>query len=139
MESRSQVVLAVLVCLLLAAVAYWVFWGNLVPAQTPPKEEAVAKAGLPPVKLSYRAALPTQGQVMGINNTSDTETLNLETVYVRSKKEKEERSYAVAKVIKPKDSVTVGWVELNRWKLQAGDKVRLKFKEYEGLMEAEVE
>ena len=141
MENRLPVVMVALTILLLAAVGLWLFWGNMMPAQDPPKakDEVVAKPGQPPVKLSYRGAkVPLQGQVMGVNNTSENEKLTLATVFVKGKKEKDERSYQVGKTINPQDSVTVGWAELNGWKLNSGDKVRLKFREYEGIVEAEV-
>lgn len=61
--------------------------------------------------------------VIGIKNASQNETLKELTVEVRSPNEETTRSHVIEKEIKPRDTVTVGWVELDGWKLEPGDKV----------------
>jgi len=76
--------------------------------------------------------------VAGINNTSISESVKEVVVFVRSKNEKEERSYRIDREIKPLDSVSVGWIQLNGWKLKSGDKLRIRCEGYTEDLEIEV-
>jgi hypothetical protein len=79
----------------------------------------------PPLKLSFRKSqIPTESMVAGINNPSSSESIKVIAVFVKGKDEKEERSYRLDREVKPLDSISVGWVELNGWKLKPGDKLR---------------
>lgn len=68
--------------------------------------------------------------VIGIKNASENETLNKLTVEVRSHNEETTRSHVIEKQIKPRDTVTVGWVELDGWRLEPGDKVSVTADSY---------
>ncbi len=105
----------------------------------PAKLPAAPRAGPPPLRVSYRKSnVPGQGLVAGVNNKSATEPIKLVAVFVRGKGEKEERSYRIDKEIQPLDSITVGWLEFDGWKLKAGDKLRLLCEGYTGEIECDV-
>lgn len=88
------------------------------------KQGAKPRAGSPPVEFSFRKSqIPTRGMVVGVKNASPSETLTGLTVEVRSPGEETTRSHVVEKEIKPRDSITIGWVELDGWKLKPGDEV----------------
>src|SRR6185312_6900877 len=89
------------------------------------------KQGPPPIELSFRKAqIPTRGMVVGIKNAADGETLEKLTVEVRSPGEETPRSHVIKTGIKPHDSITVGWVELDGWKLKPGDEFSIKVSRY---------
>ena len=82
--------------------------------------------GPPPIEFSFRKSqIPLKGMVMGIQNTSDTD-LEVVTISVRSPKDEGARSHVIETRIVPKDSITVGWVELDGWKLKPGDEVTVE-------------
>ena len=88
------------------------------------KQGAKPKAGSPPIEFSFRKSqIPTRGMVVGIKNASASETLAGLTVEVRSPGEATTSSHAVEKQIKPHDTITVGWVELDGWKLKPADEL----------------
>jgi hypothetical protein len=94
-------------------------------------KEASPKAGPPPFKVSFRKSLILgQGLVANVNNVSSMEPIKLTVVFVQGKDEKEERSYRLDRMIKPLDSLSVGWAELNGWKLKPGDKLRIRCEGY---------
>lgn len=94
-------------------------------------QPAGPKAGSPPIEFSFRKAqVPTRGMVVGIKNASSSETLESLTVEVRSPGEETTRSHVVEKEIKPRDSITVGWVELDGWKLKPGDEISVTADRY---------
>lgn len=96
------------------------------------KKDAL-RPGPPPVEFSFRKSqIPLRGMVIGIRNTSERETLDNFIVRVTSPGEKDERSYRVEKPLKPHDSITVGWVELDGWKLKPGDELTITCKQYAG-------
>jgi len=76
--------------------------------------------------------------VAGINNPSSSESIQVVAVFVQGKGEKEERSYRIDRELKPLDSIAVGWVQLNGWKLKPGDKLRIRCEGYTGDLESEV-
>lgn len=85
--------------------------------------------GAPPVAFHYRKAqLPGKGLVAGIENTSRRETLSEFVVKVSSKED--QRSYRIGKILEPEDSMTVGWVELDGWKLKEGDQLSISCEQY---------
>lgn len=86
----------------------------------------------PPLKASFRKAqIPTRGMVAGLNNSSSSESIKVETVFVQGKDENEERSYRMDATIRPRDSISIGWVELDGWKLKSGDKLRIRCDGYD--------
>jgi hypothetical protein len=92
-----------------------------------------AKPGAPSLRVSYRkASIPGKGLVIGLTNTS-SQSLNVDRVHVRSADEKHERPYdqMFKKTIGPNDSIAIGWVELDGWKIRKGDQVRIFFREFE--------
>ena len=94
-------------------------------------QPAGLKQGPPPIEFSFRKAqIPTRGMVVGIKNAADGETLEKLTVEVRSPGEETPRSHVIETGIKPHDSITVGWVELDGWKLKPGDNVSVKVAGY---------
>jgi hypothetical protein len=93
----------------------------------------------PPLKLSYRKSqIPTEGMVVGINNPSSSDSIKVIAVFVQGKNEKEERSYRIDQELKPLDSISVGWIQLNGWKLKSGDKLRVRCEGYARDLEGEV-
>jgi hypothetical protein len=95
--------------------------------------------GPPPLKISYRESqIPTQGMVAGINNPSTTDAIKVIAVFVRSANDKDERSYRLDKEIKPLDMITVGWIEMDGWKLKTGDKLRIKCDGYDATLDTDV-
>jgi hypothetical protein len=97
------------------------------------------KHGPPPLKLSFRKSqIPTEGMVVGINNPSSSETVQVIAVFVQGKNEKDERSYRLDRELKPLDSISVGWVQLKGWKLKPGDKLRVRCEGYTEDFEGEV-
>jgi len=94
--------------------------------------------GPPPLKVSFRKSqIPTQGMVAGINNPS-AESIKVIAVFVQGKGEKDERSYRLDRLIKPLDSISVGWAELDGWKLKAGDQLRIVCEGYVQALETQV-
>ena len=97
------------------------------------------KAGPPPLKVSFRKSqIPTQGMVAGLTNASSTEVIKVVVVLVQGKNEKEGRSYRIAREVKPLDSISVGWVELDGWKLKPGDALRIRCARYTDDLACEV-
>ena len=93
------------------------------------------KAGAPPLEFSVRKSqIPTKGMVVGIRNASDA-TLEEFIVYVEAEGEEGKRSYRVDAPLRPEDSITVGWMELDGWELKAGDRLTVKCKQYTGSAE----
>jgi hypothetical protein len=93
----------------------------------------------PPLKASFRPAqIPTRGMVAGVNNASGS-IVTVETVFVRSKDDAQERSYRLDRKIAPRDSITIGWVELDGWKLRTGDRLRLACEGYRETFDFTVE
>ena len=89
------------------------------------------KRGAPPVTFRYRKAqIPGKGLVAGIENASRTETLSNFVVKVYSQDAQRKGSFRVTKQLKPEDSMTVGWVELDGWELEAGDRLSLTCEAY---------
>jgi hypothetical protein len=76
--------------------------------------------------------------VMGLTNTSADEPLAGVHVDVTSPKEGDKRSYLLKKKLPPGDSISVGWMELDGWKLKRGDKVAVRCKGYAYPIEDEV-
>ena len=103
------------------------------------KPVAEPQPGQPPLKLSFRKSqIPTEGMVAGINNPSSSESIKVIAVFVQGKNEKEERSYRIDHELKPLDSISVGWIQLNGWKLKSGDKLRVRCEGYARDLEGEV-
>lgn len=97
------------------------------PAAPPPKP------GKPPIEFSFRKSqVPTKGMVAGIRNSSDSEELSELVVQVHGPNEKGQRSHRVDSIVRPQDSITVGWVELDGWKLKAGDSLTVRCRQYTG-------
>lgn len=116
-----------------AMLAAWLFTAVLVGCGKQ------SKAGPPPLKISYRKAkVLAQGLVAGVNNPSPTDPITLTAVFVRGKGERDERSYRIDQKIKPLDSITVGWVEFDGWKLKRGDTLRFLCEGYTDTLECEV-
>jgi hypothetical protein len=91
----------------------------------PPRHER------PPLRVSHRRSkIPGQGMVLGLGNTTEKETLRQVFVAVQSAGEEGERSYRVARSIRPNDTLAVGWKELRGWKLRPGDRVKVKVEGY---------
>ena len=119
-----------------ALLGVWMAASSLVGCKKP---VAAPRPGPPPLRVSFRKSqIPTEGMVAGINNTSTSESVKEVVVFVRSKNEKEERSYRIDREIKPLDSVSVGWIQLNGWKLKSGDKLRIRCEGYTDDLESEV-
>ena len=103
------------------------------------ERSAAPKPGPPPLKITFRKSqIPTQGMVAGINNPTTDEEIKVVAVFVHGKSEKEERSYRLDRVIKPLDTISVGWAELDGWKLKAGDKLRIRCEGYTGEITCDV-
>jgi hypothetical protein len=103
------------------------------------QQSPAPKPGPPPLKVSFRKSqIPTEGMVAGINNPSSSETIKVIAVFVQGKHEKEARSYRLDQELKPLDSISVGWIQLNGWKLKPGDKLGVRCEGYEGDLETEV-
>lgn len=116
-----------------AMLAAWLFTAVLVGCSKQPK------AGPPPLRISYRKSkVLAQGMVAGVNNPSATAPIKLTVVFVRGKNEKDERSYRIDQEIKPLDSITVGWLEFDGWKLKRGDTLRFLCEGYRDALECEV-
>jgi hypothetical protein len=118
---RSPWLAVVLTTLGLAAI---VLLAGIFLNRKPPGPPGPAAA--PPLAVSFRdSKVPLQGKVAGINNTS-SQQVAVSVVYVSSKGDAAERSYRLDASIAPQDSITLGWAELDGWKLKPGDKVRLQ-------------
>jgi hypothetical protein len=89
------------------------------------------KPGAPPVSFRYRQAqIPGKGLVAGIENQSTTETLSNFVIKVSSQDAQRNGSYRVGKFLEPEDSMTIGWVELDGWELQADDRISVTCEQY---------
>jgi hypothetical protein len=109
-------------CLLIAGLALATIFG-CGPAKAPPKP------GAPPISFSFRKSqVPTRGMVAGIQNTT-AETLTELIVKVSSPNEDGTRSHRVG-AVESDDTITVGWVELDGWKLKPNDKMSVTCAEY---------
>ena len=87
--------------------------------------------GPPPVEVHFRKSqIPLKGLVMGVRNTS-TSSLEIATVSIRSPDDDGTRSHVITKRVLPKDSITIGWMELDGWKLKEGDEITLECTGYE--------
>jgi hypothetical protein len=121
---------------LIRLLAVWIGATGLMGCSQP---VAAPKPGPPPLKISYRKSqIPTQRMVARINNPSSSESIKVVAVFVKGKDENEERSYRIDREIKPLDSITVGWIELDGWKLKPRDKLRIRCEGYAGDLETEV-
>jgi len=120
----------------IAMLAIWMGTTGLVGCR---KQTLAPRPGPPPLKVSFRKSqIPTEGMVAGINNPSSSESIQVVAVFVRGKGEKEERSYRIDRELKPLDSISVGWIQLNGWKLKPGDKLRIRCEGYTDDLESEV-
>lgn len=70
--------------------------------------------------------------VAGVRNTSDEETLENLVIRVSSREEEAERSHRLKIELLPQDSITVGWQELDGWKLHPGDELTVSCDQYKG-------
>jgi hypothetical protein len=123
--------------LVLAAILAGVALFRFGPAAAPPKPPT--RPGEPPLKISYRhSQIPRHGMVAGFNNPSTSESITVVAVFVQGKGEKEERSYRIDREIKPLDTISVGWVQLDGWKLKRGDKLRIRCEQYDRDLTSEV-
>jgi hypothetical protein len=94
--------------------------------------------GPPPLRVSYRKSkVPAQGMVVGLNNPTD-QKITVVAVFIRGKRDKEERSYRLDNEIEPLDTISFGWMDFHGWKLQPGDKLRFVCAEYNGDFECQV-
>lgn len=95
----------------------------LVRAQPP----AIVAAERKRLAVGYRkASLPGHGVVLGLTNATEKETLKNVVVSVKSPTDQGERSYKVARALRPGETLSVGWKELDGWKLNSGDVVKIK-------------
>lgn len=91
------------------------------------------KAGPPPIVFSFRKSkIPLQGMVAGVRNTSEEETLENLVVHVSSPEEEGERSHRLQIKLLPLDSITIGWQELDGWKLKPDDELKITCDQYQG-------
>ena len=96
------------------------------------RQQAV-KPGQPPIAFSFRKSqILNKGMVAGIQNKSTTETLTNFVVTVSAPQEKETRSHRVKVAVEPQDTITVGWIELDGWKLKPNDKISVTCEQYAG-------
>jgi hypothetical protein len=70
--------------------------------------------------------------VVGVQNKSPAETLTNLVVKVNAPQEKESRSYKVNAEVLPHDTITVGWIELDGWKLKPNDQLSVSCAQYSG-------
>jgi hypothetical protein len=102
-------------------------FGKKEPAKPDPKP------GPPPIEFSFRKSqVPLKGLVAGVRNASKDEELTSFVIRVTSPKEEGERSHLQPITLMPQDSFTVGWMELDGWKLKSGDVVTVTCEQYEG-------
>lgn len=100
---------------------------------------AAVRPGPPPIEFSFRKSqIPLKGVVAGLRNASDEEILENLVVRVNSPDEEGERSYRVETAIRPQDSITVGWMELDGWKLEPGQSLSVTCNGYAGTATIEV-
>jgi hypothetical protein len=98
-----------------------------------------SQAGPPPLNVSFRKSqIPGRGLVAGLNNPSSTSSVEVLTVFVQKPKETDWRSYRLDRKIRPQDSISVGWVELDGWKLSKGDRLRIRCRGYSDDFECDV-
>lgn len=91
----------------------------------------------PPLSISkWENALPTRGLVMVLTNESTRDIKNVR-VFVSAKGDAGERVYTVGPVT-TKAPLKVGWVELGKTPLKAGDRVRIEVEGYSDDVEAVV-
>lgn len=103
------------------------------------KEKPDPKPGPPPLEFSFRKSqIPLKGMVAGVRNASTDEVLENFVVQVQPAGEESERSHRPIHLLKPQDSFTVGWAELDGWKLKPGDVLRVTCDQYEGEASATV-
>lgn len=113
------------------------FGPNLFGKREPEKPDP--KPGPPPIEFSFRKSqIPLKGMVAGVRNASTDEILENFVVRVKSSDEEGERSHRPANHLKPQDSFTVGWAELDGWKLKPGDVLTVTCDQYEGETSATV-
>ena len=87
----------------------------------------------PPVAFSFRKSqLPAKGMVVGVQNKSSRETLTGVVVKVHSPNEKGVRSHKVDAPVEPQDTITIGWIELDGWKLKPNDLISVTCEQYSG-------
>jgi hypothetical protein len=110
------------------------------PPATPPSRAVVAASGdQPPIKISYRRSkILGQGMVAGLTNTAEGKTLRNVIVLVRSPGDGHDRTYRVARSLRANGTVSVGWRELDGWKLEPGDRLKVKADGYPGCVESVV-
>lgn len=91
-----------------------------------------AAIGPPPLKASFRkASVPTKGFVVGLSNVDSPQAIHVVQVYVKSAKEEGERPYRVDKSVATKDSISLGWMELDGWPPKSGDRLRVECSGYD--------
>jgi hypothetical protein len=89
------------------------------------------KPGQPPIAFSFRQSqILTKGMVVGVQNKSTTETLTNVVVKVSAPQEEGTRSHKVNAPVEPEDTITVGWIELDGWKLKPNDKISVTCEQY---------
>ncbi len=95
-------------------------------------------SGEPRVSVSFRnSKVPFQGLVAGMTNNSDQQLTGL-TVTVQDPQENDRRTYQIKGGIPPHDNVDVGFLELDQWKLKAGQKLTISCDQYQGQKQVEV-
>jgi hypothetical protein len=91
-----------------------------------------AVVGPPPLTASFRkASVPTKGYVVGLSNVDSPQAIHVVQIYVQSANEKDERPYRVDKSVSMKDSISLGWMELDGWPLKSGDRLRVECSGYD--------
>lgn len=106
-----------LIGLMLAGILYGCIAGN----QAPPPQ-----AGPPPLKVSFRKSqVPFHGLVAGINNPTD-QTIQVTAVLVQGAADAHPRTHRLDYELKSLDTMTVGWTELDGWKLKPKDKLMIR-------------
>lgn len=107
-----------LIGLLLVGILQGCFVGN--QAVPPPQ------AGPPPLKVSFRKSqVPFHGLVAGINNPTD-QTIQVVAVLVQDAADAHPRTHRLDYELKSLDTMTVGWTELDGWKLKSKDKLTIR-------------
>jgi hypothetical protein len=101
--------------------------------------KAEPQAGPPPIAFSFRKAqVPTRGLVVGLSNTSTNQSLTDLVVQVTAPNEQRARSHRVGGPIEPQDTITIGWMELDGWKLKPGDSLTVSCQEFSEASKTEV-
>jgi hypothetical protein len=97
------------------------------------QQPQLVKPGQPPIAFSFRKSqIPAKGMVVGVQNKSTSATLTNVVVKVHSPNEEGVRSHKINRPLEPQDTITVGWVELDGWKLQPNDQISVTCEQYSG-------